>query len=489
MSPAPSPAAATRRGGLFRRILMMFLGTAVAAAAVAAVAGYTFAARFSSEWVGEVVETIDASLPALEAASDDEVALAAIMDDLGQRLDAHVALYGKRGRKIVGEGPPHLPPDFRERRDELRQGNPVVFRHSRLAPPGVVYGLHDAETGRISMVVGVMPRPGFRLSVPLVSLAVMLLVLGAGAGVLSRSLTRRLAAIEAGADRIAHGELHHRIELQAAAPRDELDQLAGAFNAMAETVEGLLHGQRTLLANVSHELRTPIARMKVLVEILQERVGMLRERGDDSRPVQRLDRGLHDMALDIAEVEALIADLLTSGRLELRGGAGGAVQAGRIDVETLVRRVAAKVDAHVEVTGKPELRADELLVERMLSNLLANARRACPSGRITVSARVQGDALELAVEDEGPGVPVAHRETIFEPFTRLDEARDRDRGGVGLGLYLCRQICRSHHGTIEATDRADGARGARFVVRLPSLPPASAHRFAVQPGSPRKRRD
>lgn len=472
MSPAPAPADPLRRGGLFRRILMMFLGTAVAAALVAAVAGYTFAARFSSEWVGEVVETIDASVPALVAAGEDEPALDAITSDLGQRLDAHVAIYGKRGRKIVGEGPPHLPPDFNERRSELKQGNPVVFRHSRFAPPGVVYGLHDPVTGRITAVVGVLPRPGFRLAVPLVSLAVMLLVLGAGAWVLSRSLTRRLAHIEAGADRIARGELRHRIELQAAAPRDELDQLAGAFNAMAETVESLLHGQRTLLANVSHELRTPIARMKVLVEILQERVAMLRERGDESRPVQRLDRGLTDMALDIVEVEALIADLLTSGRLELRRGAGGAVQARPIDVAALVRRVAAKVDAQVEVTGQPALEADELLVERMLSNLLANARRACPSGRITIAAIGRDDALELAVEDEGPGVPVTHRETIFEPFTRLDEARDRDRGGVGLGLYLCRQICRSHHGTIEVMDRADGARGARFVIRLPLRQPA-----------------
>jgi signal transduction histidine kinase len=466
MTPAV-PAVSAVRGGLFRRILAMFLGTAVAAALVAAVAGYSFAARFSSEWVSEVAVAVEARLDALRAAGEDEAALTAIMAELGRTLDADVGLYGKRGRKIAGEGPLHLPHDFRGRRDELRQGNPVVIRPSRLAPPGVIYGLPDSETGKITTVVGVLPRPGFRLAVPLLSVAVMLVVLGAGAWVLSRSLARRLASIEASADRIARGDLRHRIALETAAPRDELDQLAGAFNAMVETVEALLQGQRTLLANVSHELRTPIARMKVLVEILQERVTMLRERGDDSRPVQRLDQGLRDMALDITEVEALISDLLTSGRLELRHGAGGAVQLGRIDVAALLRRTAAKVGAEVEVIGEPELEADGLLVERMLSNLLANARRACPSGRITVTARARGEELELAVEDEGPGVPPEHRESIFEPFTRLDEARDRDRGGVGLGLYLCRQICRSHQGTIEITDRSDGARGARFEVRLP----------------------
>lgn len=470
---APSPAP-RHRGGLFRRILAMFLGTAVAAALLAAVAGYSFAARFSSEWVGEVVDTIEASADRLEAAGDDEQALAALMADLGRELDAQVGLYGKRGRKLVGEGPLHLPHELRGRRDELRQGNPVVFRPSRFAPPGVIYGVSDPETGRLEAAVGVLPRPGFRLAVPLVSLAVMLVVLGTGAWVLSGSLTRRLARIEASADRIAHGELRHRIELPAAVPRDELDQLAGAFNEMAEKVEALLHGQRTLLANVSHELRTPVARMKVLVEILQERVTALRERGDDSRPVQRLDQGLRDMGLDIGEIEALISDLLTSGRLELRHGMGGAAQRHPVDVGALLQRVAAKVGARVEVEGEPALAADELLLERLLSNLLANARRACPTGRITVSARPRGDALELVVEDEGPGVAPAHRETIFEPFTRLDEARDRDRGGVGLGLYLCRQICQSHQGTIEVTDRTDGAPGARFVVRLPERRAAAA---------------
>ena len=462
MSPAPSPAASPRhRGGLFRRILAMFLGTAAAAAVVAAVAGYSFAARFSSEWVGEVAEAIELRSGALQAAGEDEAALAAIMAELGRELDAEVGVFGKRGRKIAGEGPPELPHDFRGRRKELRQGQPVVVRPSRLSPPGVILGLPDPETGR---------RPGFRLAVPLLSVAVMLVVLGAGAWVLSGSLTRRLAHIETGADRIAHGDLRHRIALEDAVLRDELDQLAGAFNAMAETVEALLQGQRTLLANVSHELRTPIARMKVLVEILQERVAMLRERGDDSRPVQRLDQGLRDMGLDIAEVEMLISDLLTSGRLELRHGTGGAVQLGRIDVAALLRRVAAKVGAEVEVAGQPELEADELLLERMLSNLLANARRACPSGRITVSARARGEALELAVEDEGPGVPEGQRGAIFNRFhsERPEEEFGRHSG---LGLAIARAIAEGHGGSIGVGDRPDGRRGAWFELRVPRAQP------------------
>lgn len=473
----PSPAEPSkRRGGLFRRILATFLASAVISAVVAAVAGYTFAARYSSEWVGEVVEAIDLSRDRFAEAGGDEAVLAEITTELGQELDAQVGLFSRRGQKLVGEGPPRLPAHLRERRRELREGNPVIFRQQRFQPPAVLYALSDPSSGKIQHVVGVLPRPGAQIGVPLVAVAMMLTVLGLGAWVISRSLVRRLARIEVGADQIARGQLRHRIPLDTPTPRDELDHLAGAFNEMSEKIEALLHGQRALLANVSHELRTPIARMKVLVEILQERVTMLRERGDSSRPVQRLDQGLRDLALDIDEVEALISDLLTSGRLELRHGSGVAVQGRRVELGPLLRRVAAKVDARVELPSAEELEldADELLLERLLSNLLANARRACPSGQLSISARAIGGEIELAVQDEGTGVDPAHRETIFEPFTRLDDARDRDRGGVGLGLYLCRQICGWHQGTIEVTDRLDGASGARFVVRLPMRHAAAA---------------
>ncbi|MEX1366120.1 MAG: ATP-binding protein, partial [Nannocystaceae bacterium] len=198
----------------------------------------------------------------------------------------------------------------------------------------------------------------------------------------------------------------------------------------------------------------------------------LRAQGNESRPVQRLDKGLGELGVDIVEVESLISDLLTSGRLELRHGAAAAVQAQAVDVAALLSRVAVKVGARVDVpTEPPALFVDEMLVERLLSNLLANARRACPEGEIVVAARAEGDHTELTVVDEGPGVAVDDRESIFEPFTRLDHARDRDRGGVGLGLYLCRQICLAHGGSIEVGDRIDGASGARFVVRLPAAAP------------------
>jgi signal transduction histidine kinase len=237
---------------------------------------------------------------------------------------------------------------------------------------------------------------------------------------------------------------------------------------MADKVQNLVRGQQALLANVSHELRTPIARMRVLVELLEDRLEMMSKHvGDDGKShLDRVRSGLGDMNIDTQEIERLISDLLTSGRLELRVGDRAGLETGPVDIGQLATRMADRVSAEVIAPDPIVVDADEMLLERLLSNLLANARRACPEGALTVEVSRQGDLVQIAVEDEGSGIPVEDRDEIFEPFRRLDAARSRDKGGVGLGLYLCRQIARAHGGDIVAADRADGRSGARMVVTL-----------------------
>jgi signal transduction histidine kinase len=466
-----SERATGRPRGLFRRIFLTFVITVLVSTAVSAAGAFAFATRFSTEWVSQTMAIVDEHQDALSSALARPDDLAQEVATLAEALDARVAVYGRRGKLLAGHGPRALPGHVRAHRRELRHGKPVLFAEGRLRGPGVAVGLHVGEVRRPAAVLVVFPDSQPRLGLPLVTFALVLAVLGGGAWILSRALAEKLSRLEASAGRIARGDLRHRVPVPSV-PVDEIDELGVAFNEMAEKVQTLLRGQKALLANVSHELRTPLARIKVLLEILEERADAAAKSG--STDTQRVRTGLAEMGEDVAEIEALISDLLTGGRLELQNDAGVQLELAAIDLPALLTKIAGKVGADVEVSGDPHLRADPMLLERLLSNLLANARRACPEGRIVVAAATdEHDVTELSVTDEGPGVAPSDRDAIFEPFRRLDAARDRDRGGVGLGLYLCRQVALAHGGTIVADDRLDGRPGARFVVRLPAAGPRS----------------
>ncbi|MEM6995037.1 MAG: ATP-binding protein [Myxococcota bacterium] len=466
----PAPASARAHaygGGLFRRIFLTFLLTVIASATVASVGGYFFAGRFNADWIADTSDAVDDAEQRVVAALHDRPALEAEVAALSERLHADVGVYMRPGGLVAGEGPKRVPRAIRKRRREFRSGQSIVFRERALATPSLAVRLQRDEHDHAAIMV-IHPQRRRMWGVPLMSFCLLVTVLGAGSWVLARSLSTRLSRLQNSAGRIARGDLAHRVETKSPSPVDEIDELAASFNHMAERVELLVTGQKTLLANVSHELRTPIARVKVLLEILQERANALDEgRGDRTEHTARIGKGMAEMVDDVDEIDALIRDLLTSGRLDLSKENGGILSLSKVRADDLIERAARKVGAEAVVHDVGELELDVMLIERLLSNLLANARRACPDGAITVECLDTGDALVISVEDEGRGVQPPDRSAIFEPFMRLDSARDRDRGGVGLGLYLCRQIASAHGGTIDVEDRQDGASGARFVLTLP----------------------
>ena len=460
-----------RRGGLFLRIYLTFILTVVAFAALVALAVLTLASPYDAAWVESVEAAVTAREPALTQAlasvRTSKAAVTAELNALASELKLRAVLLDLDGTPVAGDPAtrrPHRGPRGLKmrQRSRLLRGQPMVHRDER--GPVLTFGLSGPDGQLVAILAldtGDGPGPNARLLA--LALLALLAALAVGAWPLARSLTRRLAALELGAGRIARGELHHRVPGRPAG--DELDRLGDAFNDMAAQLEAMLRGQRALLTNVSHELRTPVARMRVLAELLGERIDTLPD--TDHPAVARLRRGIGELGEDLLELETLISDLLTSGRLDLAGRP--ALQRTHVELAPLLSRLAARIDAHV-VCDPPELRAelDLVLVERLLANLLHNARRACPQGQVTLAARIEpGNSLLLSVEDEGPGIAPADRAAIFDPFTRLDAARARDHGGVGLGLYLCRQIAQAHGGTITAEDRPGGARGARLAVRLP----------------------
>ena len=465
---------AARRTSLFWRIFTTVLLTVFAGTAVGVVATWFVLQQRSERWVGHTLETLDEKNDTLVAVLEDREALELEIEALQRQLDTRVHVSDAKGHPLGGRHQrDDLPQPRHPRRHAraLKQGRPLVLDRGSNRQL-ILYPLMEPETGRIRGVVTVRhedPPRGVAIGV---SALAMVLLLGLGARSLSRSLTSRLRRVEASADRIASGELSHRVTTPEGPPADELDELALSFNGMADKLEALIQGQRVLLANVSHELRTPIARVRVVLEILEGRVDTLAKADDpETRShLERLRKGLSDIGRDTHELESLIGDLLTSGRLEL-SAAGAPLEVAPVRLDDVAATMGERFGAEVRSVPSPSIEGDRMLLERLLSNVLSNARRACPDGALSIDVEAHEGGYRIAVEDEGHGIAPEDREAVFEPFRRLDEARSRDKGGVGLGLYLCRQIARAHGGTVFAEDRKDGAPGARMVIELPKTPP------------------
>ncbi|MGV9770951.1 DUF4153 domain-containing protein [Streptosporangium sp. NPDC003464] len=281
---------------------------------------------------------------------------------------------------------------------------------------------------------------------------------------LARGMTRPLREMAAAAQTIAKGRYGLRVS---ATSRDEVGELARAFNAMAADLGEVDRQRRELVANVSHELRTPITALRAVLENVVDGV---------SAP----DQATLETALAQTErLGRLVAQLLDLSRLE-----SGARLIELEDVElaplcgqALREAVLAGggVTARCEVPEGLSVRADSDLLAQVLANLLDNAVRHSPDGgAVVLSAAAEGTGVRLRVTDQGPGIPAEDRARAFERFSRLDAGRAADGGGAGLGLAIAREIVELHDGSIRVEDGA----GCRVAVDLPgrvttALRPAS----------------
>lgn len=286
-------------------------------------------------------------------------------------------------------------------------------------------------------------------AVSTLAIVLVLLFIGVAAGAypVVRRLTRRLEMLKRGVEQFGAGQLGLRVDDSGS---DEVAALAGSFNQAADRIETLLRSHQSLLANASHELRSPLARLKMAFAML-----------DDAGAAQR-ERLAHEIDVNIAELDALVEEVLLASRLE----AGSAVGDSHA-VELLA--LGAEEAARAEVAFEPETDAaridgQERLLRRALRNLLDNARRY-GGPEVKLVLRPVAGGYEYVVADRGPGVPADMRERIFEPFFRLPGHAEM-AGGVGLGLSLVKQIAERHGGSVRCLARDGG--GSRFVLFLPS---------------------
>jgi signal transduction histidine kinase len=300
----------------------------------------------------------------------------------------------------------------------------------------------------------------------LLLLGLLFVAVAVGAYPVVRRLTRRLEALKHGVEAFGAGQLNQRV---AEDGRDEVAALGASFNRAATRIEGLLRSHQSLLANASHELRSPLARLKMAVAML-----------DESPPEARA-RLRREIETNIAELDALVEEVLLSSRLDAAPGAPGAPGAlepmDRLALLPLAAEEAARTGATVQGEDLV-LTGNERLLRRALRNLLENARRY-GGGEVTLSVQARpGGGAELRVADRGPGVPEAHRERIFEAFFRLPGHAERE-GGVGLGLSLVRQIAERHGGSVRCEPRPGG--GSVFVLSLPGATPSVSMASALRP--------
>lgn len=285
-------------------------------------------------------------------------------------------------------------------------------------------------------------------------LLAILMVIGAAVYLLLRPFERRIYALADVARRFGEG----RLEVRASAGRaDAIAALATAFNQMADRIAGLIAQQRDLMRAVSHELRTPLARLFFLVDDAQS-----------ATDPQTRDRYLQRVEGSLQDLNALVEELLTFVRLE------GATEDGTTAVVPLdglyAEAAAVLADLRAGLTTTTDgsglaVQGVPRLLRRAVLNLATNAAQHAHS-RVDLTAHREQDQVCLVVDDDGPGVPEAARERVFEPFFRLDEARSADLGGVGLGLSIVQRVATCHGGSVRIEASPWG--GARFVLSLPT---------------------
>ncbi|WP_280153394.1 HAMP domain-containing sensor histidine kinase [Piscinibacter sp. XHJ-5] len=263
----------------------------------------------------------------------------------------------------------------------------------------------------------------------------VLLLLTLLAFALVRRLLRPLDDIREGAIRFGQGDLTHRIPLRR---HDELGELAQQVNTMADELRAMLDAKRALLLAISHELRSPLTRARLNAELV-----------DESEARAAL---LHDLA----EMRDLVIDLLESERL---ASGHAALQPEASDLNRLIDETLASGFADRPVTtalasGLPTLPLDRMRMRLLLRNLLDNALRH--SDAVVVRTERAGDRVMLVVRDHGPGVPPEHLAQLTQAFYRVDAARQRSTGGVGLGLYLCRLVAQAHGATMSIRNASPG---------------------------------
>lgn len=449
---------------LFLRIFLWFWMTMIATA-IALILTFIFQRNSVPErWHDMLASTASHSgaVAVAELESGGTAAAGLYLNELARRGHLQACLFDAHGALIVGANCASF---VRMARRAAMDTRPIVLMRYGMARAAVKLTGGNGRSYVYATDLPAGPRAAFganRFSFAM-EWGVALLVSGFICYLLTRHITTPILTLREASQHLASGELTARAAPPLERRRDELGALVGDFNRMAERLEELVSGQRQLIYDISHELRSPLARLNVALDLVRKN--------------EATEAAFVHMERDLECLNEMIGRLLTIARLD---AAAAPIQFSNVNISELVaalvadagfeaqqRNIAIKLHCARDywVQGNAEL------LNSAIENIVRNAIRFTDEDtqvEVGIDCRdSEGKALvQITVRDFGPGLPEQEIEKIFRPFYRVNEARDRQSGGVGLGLAIAERVVRMHKGTIRAENATP--RGLKVCIELPA---------------------
>jgi two-component system, OmpR family, sensor histidine kinase CpxA len=448
---------------LFLRIFLSFWMAQALFVVMAILVTVAFRPRGSS-WEPLRTTALNEAVNAYEEGGSQKAA--EYLDGLSTAQHVRAYLFNEQGEEISHRGAP----DWAVRM--WKSGSPSPRDGFIIPAPKVLKESRASSDGqhRFTLVMGLPPGPRVFLGprgMPIPGLIIGVITSGLACYFLAWHLTKPIVRLRAATRLLAAGDLTARSGSPASKRKDEVAGLVRDFDAMAERLEMLAKAQSRLLNDISHELRSPLARLNVALGLARQRAGV--------ESADMLDR----IELEASRLNELIGRILTLARLE--DGEQGVAQT-PVPLGELVASIAEDAEfeaqerrCHVRTVipeGDWGVRGNDSLLHSAVENVVRNAIRYTAEGssvKIALTSEAKGGGTEavLRVSDSGPGVPPDALGKLFEPFYRLDDARGRLTGGVGLGLAITERAVRFHGGKVSAFNRAEG--GLMVEIRLPMI--------------------
>lgn len=388
------------------------------------------------------------------------------------------------GRWHDHDGPSRRPPSDASTNDDdghpppMHDEGPGMRRPRWGPPPGLAakfgpdrdktlllpyHQLGDPEARGVLVARGVHGAKA-RWVAPVFMIVSGLIILVLGAIVTARYIVRPIDQLAKTARDLGAGDLSARSRLERT---DEIGELGRRFDEMADRIQVLVRSEKELFANIAHELRTPLSRIGVALDLASE--------GDAAAA----RASLAEIAVDVSELETIIDDILSTLRFEIAERAGMIAQLPLRRAQVSGTTIALAAEDRMRsrhpnrpftatiVDDLPLVHVDQVLVRRVLDNLLENAHKYSPDpdAKITLDARAADHRVVYTVRDHGAGIPAEDLPMVFAAFFRGERSRSRETGGVGLGLTLAKRIIDAHDGTI-TVDSTLGV-GTTVTVTLP----------------------